>query len=394
MQLTSRGWSLVGGIGALYVAGRLLGTVELAMVAAGALAALAAAALLVVVRRPAVRLTRHFHPVRLHAGTPARADLEIRSSGRRRTPLLTVTDAFAGRREARFVVPPLGPGEAAEAAYRLPTSRRGVFALGPLTEAVTDAQGLVRRTVWRGPVESLTVYPRVEPISALPLAAGRDLVGGAVAGYVRSRAGEEFHGLREYEVGDDLRRVHWRSTAHTGQLMIREDDVPWQARAAVLLDTRRSTYDDESFERAVEATASIVTALHRRRALARLLTTGGLDSGYGSGHEHYETVMERLAAVEPVGADRLDAVAGMLHRQAGSGALVAVVGVLPAEDLRRIATLARRFGIVVIARMRPGLPVTVPGARLVEAGEVDRAGGFGTVWNEAMARWRAPFSRR
>lgn len=398
MQLTTRGWAVVIGTLGLYGAGRALGTVELSMLAAAGLVALVVGAVTVFVGRPEVSAGRTLRPRRLYAGAGALAEIELENRGRRRTTVLAVIDGFSGRREARFAVPPLLPGETGRGAYRVPTARRGIFEIGPLRVAVTDALGLIRRTVQSDPQERVTVYPRVESVSSLPMTVGRDLVGGAVNDFSRARSGMEFHSLREYAVGDDLRHVHWRSTARTGELMIREHDVPWQTRATLLLDTRSERYTPAAFERAVEAAASVATALHQRRSILRLVTTGGVDTGFGSGHEHYEAIMERLAVADTEAGEggNLDLVAARLHRQAATGALIAFVGDSDTEDLTKLGALGRRFGFVAAVRLggdgeRGG---RLPGLTVID---VPRRKPFADAWNEAMvvrfgvgARRRAP----
>ena len=84
-----------------------------------------------------------------------------------------------------------------------------------------------------------------------------------------SDLGDEFLTLREYELGDDLRRVHWRSTARTGELMIRQDEARWRSRAAVVLDVQPGGHDAESFEVAVEAAASVTARLVAPAAAGR-----------------------------------------------------------------------------------------------------------------------------
>ena len=74
------------------------------------------------------------------------------------------------------------------------------------------------------------------------------------------RAGDDFYALRPYQVGDDLRRVHWPATAHNDELMIRQHELPWQERTTVLLDVRATAHVRESFELAVSAAASILNA--------------------------------------------------------------------------------------------------------------------------------------
>ena len=128
-------------------------------------------------------------------------------------------------------------------------------------------------------------------------------------------AGEDFYALRPYVVGDDLRRVHWPSTARHDELMVRQDELPWQGRATVLLDVRRGARTPRVLELAVSAAASIVTACWRRRDLARLLATDGTDSGFAAGHPHVEAIMEYLAMVSLSGTASMRSVIESLAAQ-------------------------------------------------------------------------------
>ena len=133
----------------------------------------------------------------------------------------------------------------------------------------------------------------------MPGAANREA---RVGSFQASRVpiGMDFFGLREYEMGDDLRRVHWRSTARTGELMLRQDEMPWESRSTILLDTRPATHTGESFERAVEVAASLVTASAGAGADLRFLTTGGVEIR-SAGKDRYAQIMEYLAEVAPRG---------------------------------------------------------------------------------------------
>ncbi len=112
-----------------------------------------------------------------------------------------------------------------------------MFPVGPLRAERTDPFGLARRTTDVAPVADLTVYPRVDAVHPLPDSPGSDRHLNAPRAAF-GVAGEDFYALRPYEVGDDLRRVHWPSTARRDELMIRQNETPWQGRATVLLDTR------------------------------------------------------------------------------------------------------------------------------------------------------------
>jgi uncharacterized protein (DUF58 family) len=386
--LTNRGWSLVGAAVALLVGARVLGVVELAMLAAAAFLAVLTAVLRV--RRAAVPLSaaRVLHPTRAEAGSPARADLSVANRGSRSTGILSATDSFdGGRRVARFLVPPMAPGETAEAAYRLPTGRRGIYSIGPLTISVSDFFGVAEATVTAAGTDRFVVYPKIEDVLPLPGASTRE---GRMGSFQASRVpvGLEFFGLRQYEVGDDLRRVHWRSTARTGELMLRQDEMPWESRSTVLLDTRAAAHTGESFERAVEVAASVVTALCRGRRQIRFLTTGGIDIR-STGRDRYPTIMEYLAAASPETTDHFDVILDQLRRTGGDGPLAAVLANAPRGDLSAIGALRPRIRLVLLALVRPssyggvdmGPAPAVPGAVVVSV-----SGGipFRDAWNQAV----------
>lgn len=393
MRLTTRGWTLAAAAVGLYAGSRALGTVELAMLAAGAATALALAALFAVRGRADIRARRTLHPPRLHAGVTARAEIELNNRGPRATPILAVTDTFTGRREARFGVPPVPPGESARGGFRLPTGRRGVYEVGPLQVSVTDPLGLVRRPVATADAQPVTVFPRIESVRSLPLTVGRDLVGGSVADFARSRSGDEFHGLREYAIGDDLRRVHWRSTARLGELMIKEHDIPWQTRATLLIDDRRALHSAASFERLVEAAASMATALHAQGSIMRLVSSAGGETRFGVGHDHYGALMERLAVMARTDDERFERMVAHLHRQKGSGALVAFTGAASGADLTLLGALRRRFGFVAVVRFdvpagasdatSDAASGATPGVTLVD---VTPNESFADAWHAALTR--------
>jgi len=224
----------------------------------------------------------------------------VRNVGRSRTAVLAACDPFdGGRRWARFQLAPLAPGEGRTAAYRVPTDRRGLFDLGPLQLVRTDPLGLVTRTIDLAGRDILTVYPRIDRIAALPHTRGADPRGGMVSQASFGPGGDEFHALRPYVVGDDLRRVHWKSSARTEELLIRQDELPWQGRATVVVDLRAAVHTDASFEAAMSAAASITSACLGRGLELRLMGTDEVDTGHGSGRGHFDAVLERLAAWEP-----------------------------------------------------------------------------------------------
>lgn len=378
MKLTPQGWLVAATAVALVVAGRLFGIFELFVLGAGAAAVVVGSAVSVWRTRLRLDITRELHPPRVHAGGPSRVELRVANRASRRTPLLNLRDPVGDGRSASVVVAPLGADEAVRATYKLPTDRRGILRVGPLAVDVGDPFGLATSTSRGAPVAELTVWPAIDEVDALPHTTGDDPHGGADHPNALSAAGEDFYSLRPYVLGDDLRHVHWRSTARRDELMVRQDEMPWQGRATVLLDTRADAHTEETFERAVSAAASIVVACSRRRFLVRLVTTGGEDSGAGAGGAHVELVLERLATVATDRTGSLAGVAAMLRR-GGGGALTVLLGGA-GEDARTVAQLRRAFAHCTALSFRAaGDDRPAVGAAVVDADHP-----FPDVWRQAI----------
>ena len=171
--------------------------------------------------------------------------------------------------------------------------------------SATDAFGLARRVVPSVADSEVLVRPRVYDIVA-PVAVGSRVAAESdlpSPNAMVSDLGDEFLTLREYEVGDDLRRVHWKSTARTGDLMIRQNEARWRSRAAIVFDVHPDGHDPESFEVGVVAVASIVTRLVRLQRRVEVFTSASELLGIGGDPRH--DVLDRLATVSSHPTDRL-----------------------------------------------------------------------------------------
>jgi len=333
------------------------------------------------------------------AGGESRVDLTVQNTGNRRTPVLSVRDPFdGGRRWARFLLAPLAPRESARAAYRLPTDQRGVFDLGPLSIQVTDPFAVASTSIQAALPTKLTVYPRIDAIRPLPDTLGHDPYAGAEHPTALGRGGDDFYALRAYEIGDDLRRVHWPASAKADDLIIRQDEMPWQGRATVVCDLRRGVHSRESLELVVSAAASIITSCWSRQALIRLVTTQGLDTGFGAGQAHGELLLEQLAGASVSSAGSLAASLSTLRREGNGGALAVVTTAATAEaDLQALARLRSRFGAVIPviferSAYEPGATARHQPQRQLASGQAVRvttAAGFASAWNQAMAPRRS-----
>src|SRR5262249_37065744 len=159
-------------------------------------------------------------------------------------PVLRLRDPVGGTRGALLHLAPLRPGESARAAYRLPTTRRGIIARGPPGLQGGGPFGLAAPSAGAAPGPRLTVDPPLQRIAAPPRGGDRDPHGATANPNVLGQQGDDFYSLREYVVGDDLRRVHWPSTARRDELMVRHDEMPWQDRTTVVLDVRRASHSE------------------------------------------------------------------------------------------------------------------------------------------------------
>ena len=387
--MTGRGWAVVAAAAVSVVAGRLLGLEDVYLVGVGLLLALAFALVYVRVVKPDVVASRRVLPARVHAGASSRVELSLVNRSRQRSPLLAVRDPFDdGARWARFLVAPLLPGELARAAYRLPTEQRGVFNLGPLAVSLSDPFGLVTATFEAAPLTRLTVYPRIDAISPPPSSHGDDPLAGADHPRALTGGGEDFYALRPYVRGDDLRKVHWASTAKAGELMLRQDEMPWQARSTILLDTRAHACPPAALEILVSAAASLVVAAARHDALQRLLTTAGYNSRSVGGSSHVDAILEHLAGVHPTIGQLVPALGTIRRSQAGGALVVLMTTLASAADLDAVATLRSRFANVTLVLVEPsawGAPA-IPRAqpRGVNVVAVSAARPFAAAWSAAM----------
>lgn len=403
--LTRRGWTVVGGSLGLLVGGRILGADELSVLGVAGLALLVGALVWVVVPRAQPTVTRRVDPARLHVGDSARVDLVVEPSGTRATPLLELTEPIdGGALRARFLVAPIARGASVAPAYRLPTERRGELAVGPTRVLTSDPLGLAQCVRAIAPIELVLIRPRVHPISPPNLGAGRRV--GDESPSLRANAPDaagEFLAVRPYEMGDDPRRVHWRSTARTGDLMVRQFEQPRRGATLVILHTRAThpdvthfdaTHSDDgdqgvAFEHAVEAVASITTCLQRMRRPVECATSNGVmltrtSTDIGPG------LLDRLATVtEGPDAEDQDGVLIAMAQERRRQPLELVILVTARFDAVTQAALdgwSRRAATLVV--VTGGMtPRTTGGTRVVDA----RTAAFPDAWQRgAHARRRAP----
>lgn len=383
-MLTRQGWLVALGVCVMILAGRFFGLAELYALGSVAALLLVGSALLVGATRLDLQIGRSVHPGRIHVGTPTRVELALRNKRAVRTPVLQLREPVSGTRGADLLVSPLGRGERTVAAYRLPTERRGLVHIGPLSVVIGDPFGLTQISTVAAPRSDVTIYPHVDRIDPLPYTTGHDPLAGARQPNSLGRSGDDFYALRPYAMGDDLRRIHWPSSARHDELLVRQSELPWQGRTTVLLDVRSAAHAGDSLEVAVSAAASIVAATARRNDLIRLVTTGGTDSDFAPGTDHVEAIMQHLAVVPATSSGSLRRAVDLLARRSNGGALVVILAEAPPGDRLAASTLRGRYGSLTFVQIdrsawdpRAPTGTTDEPATVLATSEVP----FATAWN-------------
>lgn len=357
------------------VVGFALGSATLCVVAAGGLLALALA-WVDTARVPSLEAERDVQPRRVDRGQTALGMIRVGNPGARATPPCDAIEQLAAE-ELRIAVPRLAPGRSATLPYQLPTHRRGALEVGPLAIARADPLGLWTARRPLGGTTTLLVQPRVYPIDPRPTGRTHHLEG--PISETAPRGTLTFHTLREYVLGDDVRRIHWKTSARTGTLMVREHVDTSQPSTVVVLDTRASRYTDDRFEDAVDVAASVVAASQRRGFPVRFVTSDGDVLLVRSG-ERGHVLADLLATVQAGPRGDLDRAAVAALGGRDHDAIVFVSGAVDTADLARVTLTSRRFGVRVLVTLRPGET------------ELKWPGGIhfdGPTAATALARWTA-----
>ncbi|MGY0007768.1 DUF58 domain-containing protein [Micromonospora sp. I033] len=396
MGITARGVGLLVAAVVLLGVGFRYAYPELTVLGAAAGVAVGYA-LVTAAWRPRLTVERVADPDRVARGEPAAMVLTVRNTGRLRAANLVAEDRCGGR----LVPVPLlrlRPGRDTEVRYPVPTRRRGVVPVGPLRVTRRDPLGLVALARAYGDPVPVWVHPRIHPLSAVPTGAGRSLDGRTDS---VPHGSITFDSLREYVVGDELRRVHWRTSARVGELMVRENVDTSLPRLVVVLDNRAAAHPDrdagvaESFESACEAAASVVAAATREDLPVSLLLVapaaeepaGRTDGSGHAGLEAPRSPLDRLAAAELAegGAEVLRAALTRLRQDRPGDTLVFLTGPGARADLGHVGALRRAYPSVVVGMFGAAEPTAAGAAGLVVVDAADGA-EFAAEW-DGIRRW-------
>ena len=313
--ITRQGWVAVGAGAVSIVVARVFGILELFVIGVGFFAAVAVAWAIVMIRRPRLRGGRWIHPMVMVAGDVGRVDIRIEHVGTVPSVSFELSETVGRPRAtpytARLPVPPMAGRAFTITGYELTTTARGIVRLGPLIVEHRDPLGIARTRTLLLDVDEVFVAPRSYLLDMPQL--GQGILGAHLLAMARRLGPGEFHGLREYVDGDEPRSIHWKASARSEQLLVKEFTTEGLRRCTVVLDASSSGYGDpEAFERAVTVAASLVHSADRAGLTTRFVTVDGIDL---RGPDVAQQTLRHLARLE-----LSDATLGDARTRPGRGA--------------------------------------------------------------------------
>ena len=341
--VTPLGWTVVGFAALAWFAGAELGWKEMTIVAATGLMLIGVAAVLTVGKLN-LSSTLKVEPARVVVGERAAGSMIMRNQSSRHSRSVRV-ELPVGKSSALFDVPRLAPDAEHDELFVVPTSRRAVIPVGPVTTVQGDPLGIIRRLrTWSDRYE-IFVHPQTVLLETLAAGLMRDIEGQTTNQLTNSDIA--FHTLRDYVPGDDRRHVHWKSSAKLDRLMVRQYVDTRRSHVGVLLSLDIDEYGHEDeFELAVSCAASVaVQAIRDEQTLTVILGTEQIPA------VNPKDLLDRLTRVEPrAGSGGINECFATARRVANEASVTTMsVGRTPSvPDIRRAAARATLETKVVV----------------------------------------------
>jgi len=324
-------------------------------------------------RRMRLSVARSFSPAVVSVGHPTMADVRVSNRATSTSTEANWRDCwpwhpFATEPARLPTLLPSGPrfagrGSSALFRYEMTPPTRGVFEIGPMLVDFADPFGLADGALVVGATELLTVTPEIVPLADGVVSISAD-EGPTRMLQRRALGGEDDLMTREYRRGDALRRVHWRASAHAGQLMVRQEEQRSHAEARILLDTRIVNYRDvappdeidspqsAAFEWAVTFTASLGVHLSRNGFLVQVIETAPAQL---ASLEHPDEFLESLASVSLSAQppEELSLLRGVQRPDRSQGSVFAVLSDADAATVERLGAQRHAFDLAVAFLVAP-----------------------------------------
>jgi uncharacterized protein (DUF58 family) len=388
ISLSGRGRTFVA-VGIIStVAGLVLGVLDLQRVGVLLLALPVPAWLAVRQARSGLRIGHSIRPERAEAGTRAEVRLILGNPNAFGTGPLRVTESVPGGRPLQFSVAGIRGRQRRTVAYPLPPLPRGRHTVGPTAVIASDPFGLVIADSRSADTAQLVMQPRREVLAPLTLPmAWRD--GGSTASHSVGSGGSDDASVREYRYGDDLRKIHWRSTARSGRTMVRQEERPWHGQTLVVLDTRVAAYlrsgvpagtESAAFEWAVSAAASITTHLAERGRRVVLVNGSGQ-----AAHDNVESMLDLLADTTPAVRADIEPLSEAVNNIGRESSVFAVLAAFDRGGIGELTLRPRLPGSAVALLLRPW---TFDGSGVASSDAV-RSAELEGAWQSAAQALRA-----
>jgi uncharacterized protein (DUF58 family) len=341
---------------AMWLVARLLGSPGLAVVGVGFAFLPFAAAAFARWGRQRVVVTRRLSEIRVNPGTRVVVELSVENRSHAATSFLMLEDRLPATlgRPARLVLTGIPARGVQRVSYTLVPQSRGRYRIGPMSVDVSDPFALTRLRLEFDDREDLIVTPELEDLQTAP-----DSPFGSNVGLSRARnlfrTGEEFYTMREYQQGDDLRRIHWPSVARSGDLMIRQDESSRRSSVLLFADTRMGTVG-QAHSAAFEKVISIGVLMARSGFALRVATAdsppipvseeGFLDTLTGATHSRARSIGPALARLR--------------GGSSGDTTFIVVTAPLVPTELTALIRTGTAFGPRLAVLVYPVDPDTLP----------------------------------
>lgn len=363
---TGRGVAVfLAGLG-MWVAARLVGSPGMEVVAIGVAALPFVAGGVVRWSHPRFLIRRRLSDIRVDPGTRVTIELDVENRTSSPTSFLLVEDQLPPSlgRPARMVVTGIGSRKTQTVRYTVLPQTRGRFRIGPLSIDATDPFALTRKRLQFDDRDELIVTPTVEDLRVPTEAATGRGFGNSRAMHL-FRSGQEYYTMREYQTGDDLRRIHWPSVARTGELMIRQDESSRRASGMVFLDTRSGRLGKEgtpAFEKGVSVAASVGVLLIREGFNLKIATASVAPHPVAE-----DTFLDELSALSDVQVRSLGPALSNLRAGAATDASLVFVSAPPeGAELAGVIRAGQGFGPRLAVLVYPHEPSSLPPKRQAE----------------------------
>lgn len=308
------------------------------------------AAVLVARARLRMSCERSVEPAQVPLGSPMRGKITLGQDGRLPAGILLLEDVVPKElgNHPRFLVDRANLSWRREVDYPLVGRVRGRFTTGPLRVRTTDPFGLVSLDRQFVATSEVMVTPQVVPLPVMRTAGGAGSTGEARPHRI-GVIGQDDALVREYHPGDDVRRIHWRSTARWGDLMVRREEQSWDPSASIIVDSRATAHAGRgmanSLEWAVSAAASIATHFLDDGFSVEIYEADGALHVSGSMGQHssasQQLVISRLTDLRPRVTSTMHYAVEAATVDRPGQLVVAVMGRMDAEDAYSLLRVRR-----------------------------------------------------